>query len=157
MLEGETAFYRIDQNISSIDFADSNIFVGKSHYYKIKAINNYGQSDFSTTFELHSQVDQNIMMAPSAPQNLSGFKTVDLNSNSTTIHLSWNPSSGTQPITYEVFFKRLNTPDYNLLQSNIVDANLLYTIFDTNFSSWYKVKAVNNAGTSAFSNEIYIW
>ncbi len=116
-------------------YYDANPLTGYN-YYKVKAVNSAGESAFS------SVASCNYVTAPTAPTGVSATLS------GSQIQVSW--SSVSNATSYKVYRSSSANGSYTLIGSPTTpyyyDANPL-----TGYN-YYKVKAVNSAGESAFSS-----
>jgi titin len=139
--DGETFLIEIG-NITY--FNDTNVIGGDVYYYKVTAVNIYGEgplSDEAAGFPISK---------PSAPLGLmaaSGDSYVDL---------TWNPpsSDGGTPITNYTIY-RGTSPGVKAFLIEIGNITFYNDITVTNgITYYYNVSAKNNVGESSFSNDV---
>ena len=127
-------------------YLDADITAGDTYYYKVTAVNNVGESDFSNVATISPAE------APDAP---TGLKATFENGSVT---LAWNEptSDGGNPISYYrvyrtsvkggVYIKLATTENTTFVDMN-VEVGMTY---------YYAVTAVNDAGESDYSPEASI-
>ena len=109
------------------------------NYYKVKAVNSAGQSDFSTTVYF--------ITVPSPPTNVTA--TNEGSSAAPHIKISW--ASASSATSYRVYRSSSSGGSYSQIGQETPNTY----IYDDNPSSghnYYKVKAVNSAGESNYSS-----
>ena len=140
------AYSKIGESSYTV-YSDSNAPTnGASAYYKVKAVNNAGESTFSDYAKYTST--NNTQQKPSAPTGV----TVSNEGNNyiPDVRVRWNAVSNAT--TYYIY----KSSSANGAYSKIGESS--YTVYsDSNAptngaSAYYKVKAVNNAGESTFSD-----
>ena len=131
---------------SQIGSATSNTYLYDNspmsgyNYYKVKAVNSAGESSYS------SYAYYNNVTAPSAPTGVTATAS------GTHVEISWNPVSNAT--SYKVYRSSSASGTY----SQIGSATSNTYLYDNNPLSgynYYKVKAVNSAGESAYSSYAY--
>ena len=131
-------------NANTTSYTDTGLFSGVKYYYRVQAYNTAGNSAYSNEVEATTAET-----TPEAPSNLS----VSAQS-STSIRITWADNSNN-----ETGFKiERKTSSGNYSQITTVSANTTsYT--NTGLSSntlyYYRVRAYNSAGNSAYSGEDY--
>ena len=128
------SYSQIGSATSNTYLHDSNPLIGYN-YYKVKAVNSAGESDYSPVASC------NYVTVPDAPTNVTA--TVS----GSQIHVSWGSVS--TATSYKVYRSSSANGSYTQIGSptsnNYFDANPL-----TGYN-YYKVKAVNSAGESVYS------
>lgn len=140
-----TLLKSINRGPNSKTFTDLDLQPSTTYKYRILAFNDIGNSGYSNTVTTTTPA---IVTIPSAPSDL---KSVGATSNS--VSLSWADNSDNET-GFEV--QRLNSSG-TLLKSVIRGANSkTYTDLNLQPSTTYKyrIRAVNSAGNSPFSNTI---
>ncbi len=95
-----------------VSYFDNNLTNGTAYFYKIRAINNDGGSDYSNEASTTTVADN---QAPSAPQNL-----IAANSTRSSIRVQWDPATDNVGVVeYQVF----------------MDGNLVGTTANTHFTA----------------------
>ncbi|MDP4260390.1 MAG: fibronectin type III domain-containing protein, partial [Bacteroidota bacterium] len=127
-------------------YVDSNLSASTQYFYELRAIGQFGQSAFSATSNATTLA---LPTAPAAPTNLVAEGTSTANS----VTVSWTDNS-------------VNEDNFQLYRSTPSNTNyLLIATLPANTTSYkdnglfpssvyyYKVRAVNIGGSSAYSNE----
>jgi fibronectin type 3 domain-containing protein len=128
---------------TSLAYTDSNVVVGTTYYYVVKAVNSVSTSAASN--EASCRIPS---VAPSAPTSLAATLTAGK------VALTWNAPStnGGSAITSYNIYRGTSAGSESALATSTSPA---YT--DSNVAAgatyYYLVRAVNAAGTSATSNE----
>jgi fibronectin type 3 domain-containing protein len=132
-------FLRIAQ-LSTTSYDDQGIVLGRTYYYKVKACNSYGCSDFS-----EADAGFAAASAPGAPQNVQASD----GTYSDRVRITWDPVPGAS--RYEVWRSTAQGGTYELLAETTAtsydDRNV--TVGTT---YWYKVRAWNVLGYGPFSD-----
>ena len=143
-------FETIAQPLSgALTYTDTGMIAGTTYYYRMKAINSFGESDYSVTL-IASAFDN----PPNPPSVLRSPSAT-----TSSISLSWNDNSDNED-GFQI--ERSDDPDaaqFQLIAT--VDANI--TIFEDNnlglgFAPFslhhYRIRAVNEAGNSVYSSPL---
>lgn len=128
---------------NSITYTNTGLPGGNTFYYRVQAVNAAAVSDWSNT----AFATTLNTTAPAAPSNLRASATV-----CNQISLSWSDNSANES-GFEISRSLYLNGTYTLLAT--VNANTTYYIntgLPRNKRYFYKVRAVNNAGNSAWSN-----
>jgi fibronectin type 3 domain-containing protein len=129
---------------NSISFTDTSVAGGYTYYYKVRAINGTEFSDFSNT----AIATTPRTTVPAAPSNLSG--TLKSTRKSLTATLTWQDNSSNE----DMFVLQRSTDGINWAAFTVGTNTTSYT--DTALARgqtyYYRVKAYNSAGSSAWSN-----
>jgi len=131
-------FLRIAQ-VSTTSYDDQGIVLGRTYYYRVKACNSYGCSNFSETDAGFAAAS-----APGAPQNVEASD----GTYSDRVRITWDPVPGAA--RYEVWRAASQGGTYELL------AETTATSYDdravtAGTTYWYKVRAWNVLGYGPFS------
>ncbi|MBS1745373.1 MAG: fibronectin type III domain-containing protein [Bacteroidetes bacterium] len=134
---GYEIIYTTNSNV--VQFLDSNLTQNTKYYYKINAVNNFGNSVYTSSVMGKTQNVPNVK----AP---TGVKAVAQSSSS--IQLTWNDVD-TNETNYEIYRSAVDSSNFKLAatlpsNSNSFIDNGLYG----NTKYYYKVKAVNNIKSS---------
>ncbi|KLU64324.1 N-acetylmuramoyl-L-alanine amidase LytC precursor [Desulfosporosinus acididurans] len=137
-------YYTIIASPTSTNYTDSGISPSVSYYYKVTAANSAGTSSDSAIVYATSN---NSNGAPAAPTNLTATAA-----NGNQIYLNWSPVANAS--YYYVYKSTTVTGNYSLIAgpttTNYTDYNV-----SLNTPYYYKVDAINSAGTSADSSIVY--
>ena len=129
-----------------VSYTHSGLSSGTTHYYKVTAYNNGGESAFSTTSNATT-----LNEAPAAPSGLVATPV-----SSTQIQLTWTDNS-TNEGGFGIYRRRWGTADFPTTPQITVGPGIT-TFTNSNLSSntlyYYKVTAYNNGGESAFSGPV---
>lgn len=127
------------------------------NYYKVKAVSSTGEtSDFSNYAYIYvgssnPNPDPDPTPSPSAPSAPTGLSIQNYGSNNIPdLRLSWNASQGAT--SYEIYHSTSSSYGYTMV--NEVTNTTAAVPQPSNGNNYYKVKAKNSAGTSAFSNYV---
>lgn len=126
---------------------DNKLTGGLKYYWRVKAINPFGEGSWSTTFNFTT------FQAPTKPVlELPAESAFD---QSLTPTFSWEASSGTAPITYSIQVDTVLSFTNPYSSSNLSDTS--YTIPDTsalleNTIYFWRVMSINNLDVSAWSD-----
>jgi predicted esterase len=137
----------VGANVTS--FTDSLLSTNTTYYYRLKAINTFGSSNFTATVSAKTQVTPT---PPTAPSNLAGSAV-----SGTQINLTWKDNTTTET-AYEVFRSTNNNTNYLLIATLPANAGAQVTYEDkglfANQLYYYRVRARNDGGPSNYSNAI---
>ncbi len=130
--------------ISSTSFTDSGLTNNTTYFYKVKGVNSLGVSGFSNEASATP-------VAPAPPSVPTGLTAT---AGDAQVKLSWNASSGTLPITYNVY-RGISSGGES---STPIATGLSSTSFtDSGVANgtryFYQVSATNIAATSSRSSE----
>ncbi|GEM_PF-5583217 len=146
---GETPYTTISSDWTTFNNT-ANVVSGTTYYYKVKAVNAIGDSAFSNGV---SSTPPQVRTSPSPPRNL---RVMEVGSNY--IKIAWDaPSSdgGSRVTHYKIFrgtYSGGETP-YTTISSDWTTFNNTANVV-SGTTYYYKVKAVNAAGDSDFSNGV---
>jgi len=131
-------FLRIAQ-VSTTSYDDRAIVLGRTYYYRVKACNSYGCSDFSET-------DAGFAAAsvPGAPQNVEASD----GTYSDRVRITWSPVPGANH--YEVHRATARDGTYELI-GETTTTTYDDTAVTVGTTYWYKVRAWNVLGYGPFS------
>jgi large repetitive protein len=131
-------------NLTATSFADTTVTSGSTFFYFVKAVNTAGSS---TPSNEASATTAPVVVLPAAPTNLTAT------AGNTQVALNWTASVG--------------ATSYNVVRGTVaggentaaIAQNITSTTFTDNtvtngVTYFYKVAAVNTAGTSGLSNEV---
>jgi 6-phosphogluconolactonase (cycloisomerase 2 family) len=121
---------------------DTGLFPGTTYHYRVRAVNAAGESDWSD-----SATATTLIEPPAAPTALAAAAT-----STAAIHLTWTDNSSTE-VGFEVERSPDGSSNWTGMATLAADA---VALDDTGLSSgtgyWYRVRAVNDAGPSDWSN-----
>jgi hypothetical protein len=138
---GNESATAIATNVGATTYSDTSVTSGTTYYYTVTAVNASGQSGISN--EAHATPLQGL---PTVPTNLSAVGGNDQ------VSLAWTASTGAA--SYNVY--RGTLPDQENttpIATGITTATYVDTTVTNGPTYYYKVAAVNNVGTTAYSNE----
>jgi fibronectin type 3 domain-containing protein len=116
---------------------------GVNYYFRVYAVNVNGTR--TSTSELTTMP----MLPPNDPTTLSVSST-----SSHTINLAWTNEGGTGPITYKIYRSLSSGTGYSLIASNISALSYSDTALPSGQTYYYLITAVNEGGSSQYSNEV---
>lgn len=128
--------------LTTTSYTDSTAAYPDTYYYYVKASNPYGVSPASNEVSVSPEPPA----APTAPSGLTATATEGA------VALSWAASSGTAPITYNVY-RGTSSGSETLLANNITSASYTDASAANGTTYFYEVSASNAAGSSAKSSE----
>ena len=155
-------YIRIVQDTGTADtsYTDDTVNANTSYGYLIRAINEYGLSEYSSTVAAHTlRVPEpepgQQGSAPAKPTGLNAAATHD------TVHLTWD-GPGDDSITGYMILRRLRYDDpsghFDELVANTGTAATGYTddrvAADTHYT--YRIKAINEHGASEHSSWVHV-
>ena len=127
-------------NVMGASFTDTNVVNGTTYYYKVSAVNTYGESTNSLEVSATPQAQP-----PSMPTGLSAT------GGNGQVALTWLASLGAT--SYNV--KRSTTSGAEATITNVTGTNYTDTQVVNGTTYYYKVSATNASGESANSTEVY--
>jgi fibronectin type 3 domain-containing protein len=137
---GESAT-AIATGVTSASYVDTTVTNGTTYYYKVTAVNSSGASGYSN--EASATPVSGLPAAPAALTATAGNAQVAL---------SWTASSGAT--SYNVYRGSLPGQENTTpIATGITTTSYLDTTVNNGPTFYYKVTAVNSAGTSSYSNE----
>ncbi len=130
---------------SQTSFTHNSPLVGQTNFYWIKAINRAGPSGFSASTNIFLQ-------PPGTPAGLSGSIIADTTNMS--IAFSWIDINN--ETSYTLFWSTNINPTNNKVGLNQDQTNYLHANLQTGQAYYYRVKAYNTLGESAYSTNFTI-
>ena len=131
--------YSLLGTTSSTSYTNTGAAVGKTYYYRVKAVNSVGTSGYSNIVSGKAKT-----AAPAAPSVTAG------NSSTGKPQLTWKAVSGA--VKYEVYRSTRQNSGYSLLGTT-TSTSYVNTGASTGTTYYYRVKAVNRDGmASGYSN-----
>ena len=131
--------YSLLGTTTATSYTNTGAAVGKTYYYRVKAVNSVGTSGHSNIVSGKAKT-----AAPAAPSVTAG------NSSTGKPKLTWNAVSGA--VKYEVYRSTRQNSGYSLLGTT-TSTSYVNTGASTGTTYYYRVKAVNRDGmASAYSN-----
>ncbi|OLN32081.1 cell wall-binding repeat-containing protein [Desulfosporosinus metallidurans] len=134
-------------NISTVttsSYSDLAVSLATTYYYKIKAVNSFGSSDYSSKAYVNPD---DYVSTLSAPTNLTATVV-----RSSQIYLNWDPVSNTT--YYYVYRATSSSGTYSNIGTSVA-ANYSDASLSADTTYYYKVKAVNGTDSSALSSKAY--
>ena len=136
---------QIASGLTATTYSNTGLAASTTYYYLVQAMNNCASSASSngaaTTLSGTS--------APSIPQNLQAT------AGNATVSLTWSASSGTAPITYNVYRSTTSGGEGTTpIVSNLTAASYTDTNVTNNTTYYYEVSATNSVGTSGLSAQV---
>ena len=135
--------YSLLGTTTATSYTNTGAKAGTTYYYRVKAVNDAGLSPYSNV--VSGQV-KSVTPKPSAP-------VVKIGNSATSGRpmLTWNAVSGAT--SYKVYRATSQNGTYSLL-GTVTATSYTNTGAKAGVTYYYKVKAVNSAGESAFSNVV---
>ena len=134
-------------NTGTVNFTDSTVKAGTSYNYRVKAISGNFSSSYSNTVQISTPV------IPKAPTGLKANVTVGLTTD--LVYLSWQKSSGTVT-QYTVQYATNSTFTNNLASDTVTSTADFITGLTKNNTYYFRVKAMNQSGSSSWSQTISV-
>ena len=133
--------YSLLGTVTTTSYINTGAKAGVTYYYKVKAVNSAGESAYSN---IVSGQNKAVTPKPSAP-------VVKIGNSATSGKpmLTWNAVSGAT--SYKVYRATSQNGTYSLL-GTVTTTSYINTGAKAGVTYYYKVKAVNSAGESAYSN-----
>lgn len=133
--------------VTTNSFADSTVSGSTAYFYRVRSINNFGASAFTTTASATTPAGP---AAPAAPTSLNGILQ-----GKTAIQLTWNDNS-TNETGFEIYRSVTNQANYRLIKTVAGGAGATKNFTDSglfaNTQYFYVIKAIGVGGSSANSN-----
>ncbi len=133
--------YSLLGTVTATSYTNTGAKAGTTYYYRVKACNDAGLSPYSNVV---SGKVKSVTPKPSAPVVRIGHSAT-----SGKPMLTWNAVSGAT--SYKVYRATSQNGTYSLL-GTVTATSYTNTGAKAGTTYWYKVKAVNSAGESAYSN-----
>jgi len=139
--DGKTFVKIVDVGANVNSFENTGLLADTKYYYRVKAVNKAGDSEYSNTADATT-----LATKPGTPKNLSAAAV-----SSTLISLNWEDTSNN-----ETGFEIESSPDGQVF-TKIGDTVANATSFENtglkpNTTYYYRIRAVNSAGQSPYSN-----
>ena len=131
--------YSLLGTTTSTSYVNTGAAVGKTYYYRVKAVNSAGTSAYSNIVSGRAKA-----AIPAAPR-----VTIGNSSASGKPQLTWAAVDGATK--YEIYRSTQQSTGYSLLGTT-TSTSYVNTGAAVGKTYYYRVKAVNSAGTSAYSN-----
>ena len=135
--------YSLLGTVTATSYTNTGAKAGTTYYYRVKAVNDAGLSPYSN---IVSGKVKSVTPKPSTPVVKIGHSA-----SSGKPMLTWNAVSGAT--SYKVYRATSQNGTYSLL-GTVTATSYTNTGAKAGTTYWYKVKAVNSAGESAFSNVV---
>ena len=133
--------YSLLGTVTTTSYTNTGAKEGTTYYYKVKAVNGADESAYSNIVSGQAKVQA---QKPSAP-----VVKIGNSASSGKPQLTWNAVSGAT--SYKVYRATSQNGTYSLL-GTVTTTSYTNTGAKAGTTYWYKVKAVNSAGESAYSN-----
>ncbi|MCL2126932.1 MAG: fibronectin type III domain-containing protein [Treponema sp.] len=127
-------------NPTSTSFTDTGLSASATYWYRVSAINSAGEGNNSTAV---SATTQSGITIPSAPTGVTATAQ-----SSSSIQVSWYAVSGAT--SYSVEVRTTSTGTWSYL-TTVSGNSYTHTGLSANTQRWYRVFAINSAGTSSAS------
>ncbi|WP_368293240.1 cell wall-binding repeat-containing protein [Dehalobacter sp. TBBPA1] len=138
-----TGTYTKIDTVQTSSYTDDGLTAGKTYYYKVKAYNSYGESDYSTRAYDTTDADY----ALDTPSNLEATAL-----NSKEIHLSWDDVDGA---SYYYIYRSTSSSDTYTKIKTVSTNSYTDTGLTAEKTYYYKIQAYGSDGLSAFSSVKY--
>ena len=135
--------YSLLGTTTATSYTNTGAKAGTTYYYRVKAVNDAGLSPYSNVV---SGKVKSVTPKPAAPVVKIGHSAT-----SGKPMLTWNAVSGAT--SYKVYRATSQKGTYSLL-GTVTTTSYTNTGAKAGTTYWYKVKAVNSAGESAYSNVV---
>ncbi len=135
--------YRLLGSVTTTTYVNTGAKDGVTYYYKVTAVNDSGESAYSN---IVSGQNKAVTPKPAAP-----VVKIGNSASSGKPQLTWNAVSGAT--SYKVYRATSQNGTYSLL-GTVTATHYTNTGAKAGVTYYYKVKAVNSAGESAFSNTV---
>ena len=135
--------YSLLGTTTATSYTNTGAKAGTTYYYRVKAVNDAGLSPYSNVV---SGKVKSVTPKPAAPVVKIGHSAT-----SGKPMLTWNAVSGAT--SYKVYRATSQKGTYSLL-GTVTTTSYTNTGAKAGTTYWYKVKAVNSAGESAYSNTV---
>ena len=135
--------YSLLGTTTATSYTNTGAKAGTTYYYRVKAVNDAGLSPYSNVV---SGKVKSVTPKPAAPVVKIGHSAT-----SGKPMLTWNAVSGAT--SYQVYRATSQKGTYSLL-GTVTTTSYTNTGAKAGTTYWYKVKAVNSAGESAYSNTV---
>jgi fibronectin type 3 domain-containing protein len=132
---------------SSASYTHTNLSAETTYYYSIKAVNSAGASGYSSSV---SGTTRQAAPPPSAPAGVVAA-VFSLYS----IRVSWNPVPGAA--SYEIYYKIDSLSNPMRYAGTATSTPYTHTGLSRQHTYRYYIRAVNNAGFSAYSSEVSVY
>lgn len=123
-------------------YSDSGLLASTRYYYKVKALNSSGTSNFSAYAYANTWDPSGV---PGVPANLTAIAV-----SSKEIKLTWDPA--VDAASYTVSRSTAENGTYSTIATAVKDTTYSNTGLTADRTYYYKVQAANSKGTSDYSN-----
>ena len=147
-VDGSIPWMDLTTSATTIAFSDNTgLTAGSTRHYRVAAINNVGTGEYSTTTDATTAT-----ATPGTPTNLTATAVSD-----TQIDLSWDAPSqdGGSAITdYDLEYSEDGNEPWTDLTTSVTTTSFDDTGLTAGSTRHYRVAAINNVGTGAYSEEV---
>ena len=132
----------LERNYRGTDYRDDGLSPGTTRHYRVAAVNQYGQGDWS------NEASATTSSLPGRPTGLTARAR-----GTSVIELDWTAPSGGGPVTgYRIEWSETGTRGWTLLVRNSRTTSYTHTRLSPGTTRHYRVAAINTAGQGPWSS-----